>query len=205
MKLATPSRSWLARAALAVTLVAAPASAEPTFAIVPVECVQFWPAESWDELLSLAACSQDATVGQIRFEGEVDGLLEELDAALMPTLQIYYAAVRNGPAPIKLRAGFQMAMTQVSMITRARLSIVETARHRAPRDVLERKLEPTARHAWNMFVAIERAAINDPAYAPDTVTRHMLRMGRVYAAALDASWHFTRERPPILAEQRSAP
>ena len=62
--------------------------------VIPSECVQYWsipggtesPA-GWNQVLSFAACVQDATVARIEDVDEIEALVEELQIALEPALQ----------------------------------------------------------------------------------------------------------------------
>lgn len=119
MKLANRSPSWFDRAAVArislalgaalvIAMRSGPAQAdEPPsrqIVVIPSECADYWsipggarsPA-GWNQLLSFAACVQDATVAQIEEVDELAALVEELQTALDPALELYIAAVRQGP------------------------------------------------------------------------------------------------------------
>src|ERR1044071_2187783 len=142
---AARSRSWFDHAtltrigvalgvALGLTMFSGSANADVSssrqFVVTPSECAQYWlipggpesPA-GWNQLLSFAACVQDATVARIEDEDELEQLVDELQSALDPALQLYIAAVEEGPGPIKIRATLQIAMAEAALITRARTSI----------------------------------------------------------------------------------
>ena len=188
------------------------------FVITPVECASYYELrghspQDWNSWLSFAACAQDASVGEIAAVDQLPGLVEDLQASLVPTLELYLAAVQRGPGPVKIRASFQMAMAQVALITRARSSIKAPARWTDSRATvrferlhaeLEPLLEESALLAWRLMWAIDRTVTETPALAPDPVTRHMARMARDIAAELGESWTFPRqpELPPLLAAPR---
>jgi hypothetical protein len=193
-----------------ITLAAMPARADipdpPAFVIVPPECVAYWPTSTWDRWLSFATCQQDASVGRVERVVDVEPLFDELEAALLPTVQFYFAAVREGPPSIKVRAGFQMAMTQVALMTRLRASICTPAgspRATMLHDEVERVLEPAARLAWMLFTAIDEAVEEDPTRASDVVAQGMVRSARFYAAVLARRWEQTPE--PLIADERNPP
>lgn len=225
MKRAT--RAWLTRRDAAMALVAcalvwvsgtASANEARRFVITPVECAPYYELrghspQDWNGWLSFAACAQDASVSEIDDVAQLPGLVEDLQASLVPTLELYLAAVQRGPGPVKIRASFQMAMAQVALITRARSSIkvpaLWTDPHAAVRferlhAELEPLLEESALLAWRLMWAIDRIVTETPALAPDPVTRHMARMARELAAELGESWTFPRqpELPPLLADPR---
>lgn len=195
----------LAPAILALTLVG-PASADEVpdsvdLVPVPSECGVFWTLPggpdspvAWLQVLSFAACIQDATVANVRYSFQLHGFVEQLESALSPTLAFDIAAMQNGPGPIKLRAAYQVGMTQVALMTRARLSI-----RNAPelRDDLETLLEPPARLAWTAFDLVDRVVAEDPTLAPDVVTQTMVRSARAQAAMLSADWGFSREESEL--------
>ena len=214
------TRAWLASCGALVALVGATtarAESERVFVITPVECAPYYELRGdsqpgWNGWLSFAACSQDATVGDVEAVEQLPVLVEDLQASLLPTLELYLAAVKRGPEPVKIRAGFQMAMAEVALITRARSSIKVPDAWAAPNAVtgfealharLEPLLEESALLAWTLFVAIDVTVTEKPSLAPDVVTRNMARMARERAAELGASWSFPRtEKPPLVAEPR---
>jgi hypothetical protein len=152
--------------------------------VVPSECVQYWaipggtesPA-GWNQVLSFAACVQDATVARIEDVDEIEDLVEELQSALDPAVQIYVAAIEQGPGPVKVRAALQIAMAEAALITRARASIVApadlrtngaaAARYRELHERLEPVLEPQAMLACTLVTLVDRAVASDPTLAPD--------------------------------------
>jgi hypothetical protein len=220
MKPATLSRSWFDRATLARIGFAlgaalgfamfsgsAHADVPPSrqLVVIPSECAQYWSipggAESpagWNQVLSFAACVQDATVAQIEDVDELADLVDELQSALDPALQLYVAAVEQGPGPIKIRATLQIAMAEAALITRARMSIVvpsdlrtsavAAARYRELRERLEPLLEPQARFACTLVDVVDRAVAGEPGLVTDPVTRNLLAFARQVAAQLRKSW-----------------
>src|SRR5689334_2770172 len=220
MKSAARSRSWfdhagLARirfalqAALAIALLSGSAHADAPrpqqLVVIPTECLQYWSipdsAESpvgWNQVLSFAACIQDATVARIEDANLLETLADEMQLALDPALQLYVAAMEQGPGPIKVRAALQIAMAEAALITRARMSIaappdlptnaVAAARHRELHERLEALLEPQAIFASALVRVVDRAVAGEPRLAPDVVTRNLLASARRVAAQLRKSW-----------------
>lgn len=217
MKPAARSRSWFHRAgparirlALGAALVFAMfshahAAGSRQLVIIPSECVQFMsipggdesPA-GWNQVLSFAACIQDATVARIKDADEIEDFVDELQSALEPALELYVAAVEQGPGPIKARAALQIAMAEAALITRARASIAAlsdlgshvdaAAHHRELHERLEPLLEPQATFVWILVEIVDRAVAREPALAPDVVTRTLLASARRVAAQLRKSW-----------------
>jgi hypothetical protein len=211
------ARTRVTLAFIAIVVVAGPARADESWrsVIVPMDCAVYFGmqedgAEDWNRWLSFAACAQDASVGEIDDVAQLPGLVEDLQASLVPTLGLYMAAVKRGPGPVKLRAAFQMAMTQVALITRARSSIKApdiwtdpsaAVRFEQLHTELEPLLEEPAFLAWILFGGIDRLVTENRSLAPDPVTRNMARMARELATELGQSWSFPREREnsPVLA------
>lgn len=177
------------------------------YEMVPDECMPFWLISggpdspmAWNQALSFGACIQDASVERISRLDELAGLADRLQDALDPALHIYSQMLVRGPGPVKLRAAFQIGMAEVSLMTRARSSIVPPAdlatssaamtRYGKLHEALEGQLREQARLAWIAFTIVERAAADDPAMAPDEVTRNMVRAARVMARQLAKSWSF---------------
>jgi hypothetical protein len=223
MKYARTSRranasASLARIAFLVVLATSGAARadEHTFTIIPPDCTQYWlhthdmPA-AWDHWMSLAACTEDVTIGHIDDADQLPGLLEEFQDAQLATLQVYLAVVKTGPEDMKIRAGFQMAMTQVTLMTRMRASIrapadlwtnpVAAARYERLHRELEPLLEEPALLAWTLFRAIDVAVADRPKLARDLVTKRMVRRAREHARELERSWRFPYrfEPPPVFA------
>ena len=146
----------------------------PELVFVPAECLLYWsvpggkssPA-AWNQVLSFAACIQDASIARIDDPRQLPELVVQFEAALAPSVQLYTAALELGPRPIQLRAAYQIGMSQVALITRARASIVvppdratnptAAARYRALVTRLDTFLERPATLAWTLFVLIDRA------------------------------------------------
>ncbi len=163
---------------------------------IPIECRAYaWlPADArddvlkWNQLLSLATCLQDASVSRVsdpeQLESMVDGYLRALEVPMM----IYAGALEFGPGPVRLRALYQLAMAHVTLMMRARGSIVapaDLATHSNPLQryhelhaQLESLLAPSERTAWLAFAVIDRAVAQDPTLAPDAVTQSMVRSAR---------------------------
>ena len=170
---------------------------------VPLECRPFLevpggaqdPVVTWQHVLSLAACLTDGSVQQVDDPAQLEELVAGMFDRLELPMLIYLQALEDAPASIQLRAAFQLGMMHVALSTRARSSIAAlpgavaaTAavanRHRE----LHARLEPFLVHArqvaWISFVAIDRAAAQNPALASDAVARHMVRTAREMLAGL---------------------
>ena len=175
----------------------------PQLVIIPIECMQFAPivgdptsATGWNNVLSFAGCIQDASALRVDRADELDALVEQMEEALEPSLAYYAAAIEYGPGPVKLRAAYQVGSGLVALITRARASIVAPADLAMPATAvryhelharLEPLLEPHAKLAWLIFVAIEHAVGSDPELASDVVMSNMVRSARELAVQLGTS------------------
>lgn len=230
MKLAVRSRSWLdhagsARIRVVLGAVLAfgtctasvraddvPLSHQPL--VIPDECAPYWlmpggiaSPSAWNQILSFAACVQDATVARIEQLDEIEDVVRQLQATLESPLQMYTAAIEQGPGPVKVRAALHVAMAEAALITRARASIAApadlrtnpeaAARYRALHQRLEVVLEPQARLACTIVALIDRAVAGDLALAPDQMTRNMLASARTIAALLRKTWSLPPERAPF--------
>ncbi|MEO8701470.1 MAG: hypothetical protein ABI867_15595 [Kofleriaceae bacterium] len=153
--------------------------------IVSRECAAFRVAgqEPWSALLSFATCIQDASVPHVESVEQLEPMLAELDASLAGPLRLYATAVDRAPDPIKVRAAYFIAVAHVSILVRARMALGD---HSTPmlRFRLEGLLQRPGRTAWILFDAIDRVVLEDPARAPDAVTRAMVRSARVYKRSL---------------------
>jgi hypothetical protein len=174
--------------------------------VVPSECVQFWsipggassPA-AWDAILSFAACIQDGSVYRVERADQLEAFVEQRQAGLGPSLQLYQMAIEEGPGPIRLRAAYYIGLGQVALMTRARASLASPDL----RPHLEPLLEPHAKLAYFVFTTIERAVAIDPGMSPDVVTRYMVRSARELAASLRRARSIpTDEDTPLLALPR---
>ncbi|HEY6039679.1 MAG TPA: hypothetical protein VIV58_35605 [Kofleriaceae bacterium] len=163
---------------------------------LPAECRPYAriPADArddilgWNQLLSLAACLQDASITPVADrEGLVNAMETYVHALEIPTT-LYIGALRAGPGPVQVRAAYQIAMLHVTLIIRARSSLVtpvdfatnpEAARLDAELHAdLEELLAPSLRVATVSFGVIVRAVEEDPTLAPDPVTRNMVHSAR---------------------------
>lgn len=176
-----------------------------TWLPVPGECMQYWaipgglqsPA-GWNQAISFAACLQDATIERVDDVDQLPELVDRLELALVPSMELYLAVIEDGPGPAKLRATLQLAMAQVALITRARSSIVAPpelatstaayARYARLHARLEPLLEQPARFAYDLILLIDREVTLDPTLAPDAVTRGMVRAARESALLLRRRW-----------------
>lgn len=138
---------------------------------------------AWDQLLSFAACVQDASVAQIADPVQLEPVVDQLYDALAPALVLYLEAIEYGPPAIQLRAAYATGMANIALITRLRRSLVapadwssaaEVVRYRKLQAALEPLLVRAQRTAWVAFWVIDRAAAQDPLIARDPVTRHAI-------------------------------
>ncbi len=146
----------------------------------------------WNQLMSLAACLQDDHLARVRDADDVAPMVEDMTRMLAPTLLMYLAALENGPAPVQLRAAYQIGAANLALVVRARTSLV------ASDPALRAELEPLLLHAkqtaWIAFAAVAHAADANPAFAVDDVTRTMVRSARELRDALqdvapaDSGW-----------------
>jgi hypothetical protein len=173
--------------------------------LVPARCARYWsipggitsPA-TWNQALSFAACVQDATVARVDDVDQLPDLVDQLEMASTPALQVYLAVIEDAPDPVKVRAALHIAMAQVALITRARSSIVappDLATNRASyvhyRELharLEPWLEQPARFAHQLITVVDREVTLDPALAPDAVTQKMVASAREQAVLLRKVW-----------------
>lgn len=178
--------------------------------LVPAECARYWsipggitsPA-AWNQALSFAACLQDATIARVDDVDRLPDLVDQLEEALVPALQVYLAVIEEAPGPMKVRAGLQFAMAEVALITRARSSIIASpdlatnpvsyTRYRELHARLEPWLERPARLACKLIMVIDREVTLDPSLAPDVVTRNMVSLARAQAVLLQKVWPISHD------------
>jgi hypothetical protein len=173
---------------------------------VPVKCLQYWsiPAGapetvSWNAVLSFAACMQDGGVYEIDDTEDLAAFVEHLQAGLEPALYFYAAAIQQAPPAIKLRATYYVALGQVTLMTRARASIVDPEL----RDQLEPLLDPHAKLAYLLFSSIIRLATEDSGLVADRVGKHMVASSHALVAQLRKRWSTPVDaEAPLLAVPR---
>lgn len=175
-------------ACLAATATAR-AEADVPASEIPPECIAYVSADGseealWGQVLSLAACVQDATVASITTSEQLRPTLESLAQALGPSTMLYVYAVENGPESVQLRATYQIGMAFVGLAIRARASI----RFPPLRAELEPLLEPVTRTARIAFTLIDRAVRNDPTLESDVVASYMIRDARLKLAQLGGTF-----------------
>ena len=211
---------------LVLALIAGPARADDgpatrTGLSVPRACLQYWsipgglqsPA-GWNQAISFAACLQDATVARVDDVDQLPELVDRLELALTPAMQLYLAVIEDAPGPAKVRATLQLAMAQVALITRARSSILAPpdlatsvaayARYAELHARLEPLLTQPAMFAFDLIMLIDREVTRDPTLAPDAVTRGMVRSAREIASLLRKSWSIPADEPDTRARDRRA-
>jgi len=193
-------------------------SPDPDRATVPAKCVEYWsipegsgePA-AWQAVLSFAACIQDTRTAEVDRADQLEPLLDQLQTAMQPAMTFYLAVIEDAPDPLKLRAAYAIGMAELSLITRARASIVVAGRDTDPEAAgrfldlhaqLEPLLQPHAKLAYLLFVTIDEAARENPRVAPDPVTRYVVRSARVHAQEIRKGWTMPRvdDEPPQLTE-----
>lgn len=174
---------------------------------VPVECQQFLaiPADSTSELLpwarrlSIAACRQSIALAPVSDPEQFPALVNRLDDAMAPSIEIYRDAMARGPTEIKILAAFGLGMTNVNIIVRARSAVrvpdgafggatygtayIEFSQklHRA----LEQLLVKNRSAALTAFAEVARLADADPAAArANQVMPVVIDIARTQAALL---------------------
>lgn len=173
--------------------------------LVPAGCARYWPTPggitspaTWNQALSFAACVQDVTIARVDDVDRLPDLVDQLETAFTPALQVYLAVIEDAPAPVKVRATLQIAMAQLALITRARSSIAAPpdlatnrasyTRYRELHARLEPWLERPARLACKLIMVIDREVTLDPSLAPDVVTQNMVASAREQAVLLRKVW-----------------
>lgn len=179
-------------------------SSHEVFAVetIPVECrIYTWIPEdarddvlAWNELLSLAACLQDGSISTVTDPDQLEAMVDQYTRALEIPMMVYTGAIEQDSRSVQLRAAYQIAMAHVSLIVRARSSIVgpddlatnpEAAlRYRELHAQLEPLLARSVRIARVALAAIDRAATRDPTIATDPVTKSMVRSARAILEAM---------------------
>lgn len=183
--------------------------------VIPAECADYWaipggassPA-AWNQLLSFAACVQDTSIEEVDDPSQLPELVEQMTRQLADVMPLYLAALERGPAPIRVRAAYQIGAAHVSLLVRARASIVAApdlfisaqaaARYRELHVRLEPLLERTARIALASFIAVERLAASDRWLARNAGLVPVVRSAHQLAELLRRDWPEppTRERGP---------
>jgi len=184
--------------------------------VIPAACAAYWvipggddsPA-GWNQALSFAACVQDASIEQVDDPAQLPALVEQLTDRLSAVMPFYFAALERGPGPIQLRAAYQIGMAHLSLLVRARASIVATADPRTSATAAARlrelhaRLEPllarSARVALVSFMVVERAAATHRQLAPDDVTAYMVRSAHQLVIRLRRDWPDAAVRELVLA------
>lgn len=208
--LATPRRLW-PWVMLIILVISGPARADGDtdlrrdMVVIPAECAPYWfipggddsPA-GWNQVLSLAACVQDASIAMVDDPAQLPDLVEQLTDRLILVMPFYFAALERGPGPIQVRAAYQIGMAHLALLTRARASIIAAAdmkpgtraaaRYRELHARLEPLLARSARIALVSFVVVERAVAMDRRLAPDPVTAYMVRSAHQMANLLRRDW-----------------
>ncbi len=157
---------------------------------------------AWNQVMTLAACLQDDRVADVRTADQVKPLGEELTRGLAPTMLIYLEALEHGPESVQLRAAYQIGSANLALMVRARSSLVGS--DPALREALEPLLAHAFETAWIAFVAVDHAADSDPGFAPDDVTRTMVRSARAFLAANSLPGTDTPE-PRMARDARPSP
>jgi hypothetical protein len=148
---------------------------------------------AWRQLLSLAACVQDGSLGAAGAPDQLAPMVDDLSLRLAMPMLIYVNALEHADAPIQLRAAFHIGMAYVALSTRARSSIAappdpaddaSASRHGELHARLEPLLAAARRAAWVAFHAIDEAAAADGAFAANAVERNMVCAARQMLPAL---------------------
>jgi hypothetical protein len=167
------------------------ASDEPPVVEVSTRCLDFLPPSgtpasqrAWNAMLSFAACIADSSVHRVDRAEQLPAFVEQLESALAPSTHFYVLGIKEGNDRVRLRAAYAIALGQVALMTRARISLVDPAL----RDDLEAVLDPYARFTYMILTSINRAAIADPTIADDPVIARIIPTSRVLAASLATRW-----------------
>lgn len=99
------------------------------------ECHQFMvvPADStsdlltWDQRLSFAACRERPIVAAVTTPQQLGPMVATLEHAVAPSQAIYRDAIARAPDPIKLVATYELGMSYVNIMVRARDAIQDAA------------------------------------------------------------------------------
>jgi hypothetical protein len=166
---------------------------------IPVRCAPFAPhpfslplerptsVPGWQQLLSFAACAQDASAAATDDPGELAPMVEEMSRRLALPMLIYLDALEHGDAPVQLRATFQIGMAYVALGTRARSALsappdlndpAAATRYCQLHARLESLLAPARHAALIAFQAIDEAAGQEATLVADDVERNIVAMAR---------------------------
>jgi hypothetical protein len=180
---------------------------------IPVACRTYaWiPADArddvvgWNQLLSLAACLQDGSISSVNDSEQLELMVDQYSRALEVPTMVYAGAIEDGPPGVQLRAAYDLALAHLSLVIRARSSIVappdlatnpEAAlRYRDLHAQLEPLLERSLGIAVVAFAVIDRVATRDPSIAADPVTRNMVRSARAMLDVLGRPEEPSGEHP----------
>lgn len=170
---------------------------------------------TWNQVLSFAACVQDTSLEHVDDPEQLPALIARFELALAPSMALYLAALEHGPTAIQLRAAYQIGMMQISLITRARESLIapddrrkntkSAANYRKLQQQLEPLLQTPAKLAWTLFMTVDQVASEDPSTITDDVTRNMVRTSQAMAQSL--RWSLEDDESdsssegPLLADQ----
>jgi hypothetical protein len=166
------------------------ARAEPAMTLrdVPDACRAFTrapadPRAAWNQVLSLAGCTADNSTVTIIDPDDLPVALDTLASRLEPSLAIYVWAVQNAPDPIKIRAAYQIGLSEVALAVRARRSIVLPPNVTAERfAVLHARIEPMIANAIAVgaaaFSVIDDIAQRNPELIDDPVLRFVVADAR---------------------------
>lgn len=149
---------------------------------IPEECRAYAPKEGdpepvlWNQTLSFANCIQDSSLVQVDDPEQLEEMVATYARALAPSIMLYFGTIEYGPDAAQLRAAYQLGMMHVALIVRARNSLPATDRE-LHKD-LEPLLAPAVQTAQLAFALIDEAERENPAIAPDPVTKGMVRSAR---------------------------
>ena len=145
-------------------------------------------ATFWNQMLSVAGCSQDTAILQVDYPDELGLMVEQLERRIAPALQLDLVMVQFAPDDVAIRAASQIGMSELGLVTRARASISTTTPNSAE---LRRELEPMLAHALTAarlaFEGIDRAAIERTRAVHDPVTLQAVRNARAMLKLLGPS------------------
>ena len=128
---------------------------------------------AWNQQLSLAACIQDTSKAQVTDRDQADALFKELGSRLMPAMKLDVDALEHAPPEFRIRAAYQIAMANVSVVVRMRNAIADPT---SPLHAhVEKLVASPQRTAWLAAALIVQTASKAPELVADPVTAYQVR------------------------------
>jgi hypothetical protein len=128
---------------------------------------------AWNQQLSLAACVQDTSKATVSDAEQADALFQELGSRLMPTMRFDIDVLRHAPLPFRIRAAYQLAMANVSLVVRMRSAVADPG---SPLHAyVESLVDAPQRTAWLAAALIVQTASRTPELVADPVTAYQVQ------------------------------